>query len=181
MTYRYRTRWTARDITRACRRGIAAFAVGCVALALGLSGCAPTKGNDLTKMDKAKLTINGHVFDVWIARTEDERERGLMFVTPDQLAPEEDGAERGMLFLFETQKPLSFWMKNTVTPLDIAFINSDKSIVATHTMKPLDESTYPSDRPAKYALEVRAQVFKTLGIRVGDAVVIPDDVLKTPR
>lgn len=131
-------------------------------------------------MDKARITINGHVFEVWVARTEPERERGLMFVTPDQLAPPAEGIERGMLFLFETQRPLSFWMKNTVTPLDIAFINTDMTIVAIHTMKPLDESTYPSHRPAKYALEVRAHLFKSLGVRVGDKVVIPDDVLRQP-
>ncbi len=144
----------------------------------GIGACSPTQGNDLTKMQKARITIKGEVFEVWIARTEAEREKGLMFVTAEQLGDTPEGVHRGMLFLFEQQKPLGFWMKNTITALDIAYINTDKTIVKTHTMKPLDESTYPSERPARYALEVKAQLFKSLHIASGDLVDIPDDVLK---
>ena len=147
-------------------------------LMLGNCSHTPPQGNDLAKMEKARLTIKGQSFEVWVARTEAEREKGLMFVPPNDLADLPDGAHCGMLFIFENQRPLSFWMKNTISPLDIAFINTDKVIVKTHTMKPLDEGNYPSERPARYALEVNANLLKSLEISAGDSVTIPEEVLK---
>ncbi len=146
-------------------------------LAAGCS-CAPSKGNALDELDTARLTIGDHAFQVWVADDDETREKGLMFVPAEQLADRDDGAHRGMIFVFETQKPLSFWMKNTIAALDIAFIDSNGVIVKTHTMMPLDLGGYPSERPARFALEVKANLFAELGIRTGDRVTIPDSILK---
>ncbi len=152
---------------------------GCVvSLFLLGSACAPSEGNDIDKMRKARVTIKDHAFEVWIADDDQTREKGLMFVKSDKLADLPDGAHRGMLFVFEVERPLSFWMKNTITALDIAFINAKGDIVRRHTMKPLDEGSYPSGRPAKYALEVKANLFTELEIVDGDRVEIPESVLK---
>jgi len=156
-----------------------------VTLAIAGGGChsasAPGTGtprNDLSAMETTTLTINGHRFDVWVARTDRERELGLMQVTAQEMAPQADGTERGMLFVFEYEQPLEFWMKNTIIPLDIAYIRGDGQIIKTYTMAPFDTHLYPSLMPAKLALEVNAGVFGRLGIAAGDTVRIPESVLK---
>jgi uncharacterized protein len=134
-------------------------------------------------MQKATLQIGTQPFDVWLALTDKQRELGLMQVTADQLGPfthPQTGAktERGMLFVFANEQPLSFWMYNTITPLDIAYIAADGRIVRTYSMAPLETRTYPSLEPAQFALEVRAGLFSELGITAGQHIEIPDSVLK---
>lgn len=129
-------------------------------------------------METTTLTINGHRFNVWVARTWKERELGLMQVTSQDMASLPDGTERGMLFVFEFEQPLEFWMKDTIIPLDIAYIRGDGQIVKTYTMTPLDTRLYPSMMPAIWALEVNAGVFGRLGIAPGDIAQIPESVLK---
>lgn|GEM_PF-119086 len=163
---------------------VALLAAGCS----GPSGTDPAKRNQLDAMEKATIRINNHEFEVWLARTDEERERGLMQVPEEALAPfsrsGDAGASpiyRGMLFLFDDEMPLAFWMANTITPLDIAYIASDGRIVKTYTMAPLETRTYPSIVPAQYALEVKAGLFEELGIGLGTYVEIPDSVLKAAR
>jgi uncharacterized protein len=97
-----------------------------------------------------------------------ERARGLMYRRAL-------GVNRGMLFVFPEEQRLSFWMKNTLIPLSIAFIDSERSIVDIQDMKPLDDEPpgYVSDEPAKYALEVNQGFFEEQGVRVGDRVELP--------
>jgi uncharacterized membrane protein (UPF0127 family) len=96
-----------------------------------------------------------------LARTETERAQGLMYRT--SLA---DG--EGMLFVFERDQILSFWMKDTLIPLSIAFINYDGRILEIRDMKPRDLSSVNSNRSVRYALEVPQGWFERAGIRVGD-------------
>ena len=86
-----------------------------------------------------------------------------------------DGTERGMIFVFDHEDYHSFWMKNVIIPLDIAYIDSDGTIVSTYTMAPLDsrQGRYPSVQPVRYAIEVSANVWTRLGIEAGDQLVIP--------
>jgi uncharacterized protein len=103
---------------------------------------------------------------VEIAATDAERERGLMGRT----ALAEDA---GMLFVFDREQQLSFWMKDTLIPLSIAYINESGRIVDIQDMQPLDETPHPSAAPAKYALEVNQGFFVARGIQVGDKVELP--------
>jgi uncharacterized protein len=103
---------------------------------------------------------------VEIAATDVERERGLMKRT----ALAEDA---GMLFVFDREQQLSFWMKDTLIPLSIAYINESGRIVDIQDMQPLDETPHPSTEPAKYALEVNQDFFVARGIHVGDKVELP--------
>jgi uncharacterized membrane protein (UPF0127 family) len=111
------------------------------------------------------LKVKDVEITAWVADTDEVRTEGLMFVTKDQM-PE----DHGMLFVFPDVQYLGFWMKNTIIPLDIAFMRSDGTIVTIHTMTPLDESTYRSSEPAQYALEMHAGWFERHGIKVGDKV-----------
>ena len=153
-----------------------------VALAMWLgmftSSCTPTEPNELDALGTIDLSIKGQVFRLWIADDTDEQARGLMFITADQMAALSDGTGRGMIFVFPRERQLSFWMKNTIIPLDIAYLDEDGIVVAIHTMAPLDERVgqYPSFRPAKYAIEVNADCFDTLGLEPGDLIEIPASI-----
>jgi len=105
------------------------------------------------------------VVKVEIAQTEEERNRGLMF---RKKLP--DG--EGMLFIFERDEVLSFWMKNTLIPLSIAFITSDGRIIDIKDMYPHDENSILSSRSARYALEVPQGWFSRAGVQNGDVVRI---------
>jgi uncharacterized protein len=105
---------------------------------------------------------------VEIADDPAEQTRGLMGRTAL-------GEDRGMLFVYPDEEVLSFWMKNTLIPLSIAFIASDGTIVDLQDMKPLDDDPphYVSAEPARYALEVNKGYFEKHGIKVGDRADLP--------
>ena len=86
------------------------------------------------------------------------------------------GENRGMLFVYPEEQELSFWMKNTLIPLSIAFIDSERRIVDIQDMKPLDDKppSYVSADPAQYALEVNQGFFEKRGVKVGDRVELPE-------
>jgi len=100
---------------------------------------------------------------VELADDDTERMEGLMF--REKLDP-----GTGMLFVFNDEQPLSFWMKNTLIPLDILFFDGDGTFVSRTTMQPCvaDPCTsYPAAGPAKYALEVVAGEPVTEGVNEG--------------
>lgn len=103
--------------------------------------------------------------DIEVADTDTKREKGLM----DRLIMEEN---QGMLFLFPYEAQQSFWMKNTVLPLDIIFVNSQNKIVTIHqNTTPFDTGTYPSTEPASQVVEVNAGYTAQHRINVGDKIV----------
>ena len=108
-----------------------------------------------------------HVFKVEIARTEAEQARGLMF--RDRLAP-----DRGMIFPMVPARYASFWMKNTLIPLDMVFIRSDGTIarIAARTT-PLSLAPVSSGEPVAAVLEIAGGRAEQLGISVDDKVVWP--------
>jgi len=134
--------------------------------------------NNLSTMEKTRIDVKGHPFEVWVARTSAEQQLGLMRVTQDQLSTLPDGVERGMLFIFSSEQMLAFWMLNTIIPLDIIYIRGDGQIVKKYTMAPQETRLYPSIEPAIYALEMRAGLLEQLNIGPGDHVEIPQGVLK---
>jgi uncharacterized membrane protein (UPF0127 family) len=104
-----------------------------------------------------------------LARTAAQRSRGLMNRRSLQ-----DG--RGMLFVFDRDQILSFWMKNTLIPLSIAFITSDGRILEIRDMEPLDLTPVSSSRSARYALEAPRGWFGRAGVRIGDVLGIDETV-----
>ena len=97
-----------------------------------------------------------------------EQAKGLMYRTTL-------GENRGMLFVYPDERELSFWMKDTLIPLSIAFIDSERRIIDIQDMKPLDDEPphYVSAEPAQYALEVNQGFFEKGGVKVGDRVDVP--------
>lgn len=124
------------------------------------------------EMKKADLTIlcqNGGSFTVKaeLAVTDAEQQRGFM---ERKTIP--DGT--GMLFVMERDARLSFWMKNTPTPLSIAYIDSRGVIREMFDMTPFSLETVNSTHSVRYALEVPKGWFAKNGIAAGDTVVIPN-------
>ncbi len=97
-----------------------------------------------------------------------ERARGLMYRTAL-------GKDRGMLFVYPEERELSFWMKNTLIPLSIAYIDSEGRITDILDMKPLDDRppNYVSSEPVRYALEVNQGFFDKNDVNVGDHAELP--------
>ena len=106
-----------------------------------------------------------HAFAVELATTDAERERGLMF---RKELPE----GQGMLFDFQRDQPVAFWMHNTYIPLDMMFIRSDGRIVRIQeNAKPESDDLIPSGSPVRAVLEVIGGTARQLGIKPGDRVV----------
>ena len=100
-----------------------------------------------------------------IAKNDEERQMGFMF---RKNIP--DGT--GMLFIFENDQILNFWMKNTPTALSIAYITSDGRIRDILDMTPYSLASVKSSGYVRYALEVPQGWYKKAGIKAGDKLVI---------
>lgn len=108
-----------------------------------------------------------HRFTVEVARTPDEQQRGMMF--RQGLA-----ADRGMLFPLANAVQATFWMKDTLIPLDLLFIRADGSIAnIAANARPHDLTLLPSDGVVGAVLELRGGRAAELGIRPGDRVDWP--------
>tara|TARA_Y100000114_G_scaffold126436_1_gene122822 strand:+ start:1308 stop:1688 length:381 start_codon:yes stop_codon:yes gene_type:complete len=98
------------------------------------------------------------------AKTTKQQKQGLMNV---KHLPE----DQGMLFSYPVEKILTFWMKSTVIPLSIAFIDKNKKIIEIKNLKPNDESLIKSSLPAKWALEVNQGWFEKNNVKENDKIV----------
>lgn len=132
---------------------------------------APSSNIDLVKFDTRKLFLGKLKLTVEIADTDAKRERGLMY--RDLLAE-----NHGMLFIFEDEHTLNFWMKNTFIDLDIGFFDRNKKLVDIQTMKGVKSvmeteiPSYPSLKPAQYALEMRNGWFEKNKIKLGATFIL---------
>jgi hypothetical protein len=116
-----------------------------------------------------ELIISNSVIRVEIADTEEKRSTGLM----NRKSLDYDS---GMLFVYQSDRKLSFWMKNTLIPLSIAFISSDGTIKEILDMEPLSLNPVVSRYSVRYALEVNRGYFEEKNIKPGDKVIFPDSI-----
>jgi uncharacterized membrane protein (UPF0127 family) len=154
------------------RRDFAALTVT-LGLALG-AGAAPAMAQDdptgpQPTLPREPLTItdaagHAHAFQVEMATTPQEQETGLMF-------RQSVAADAGMLFVFPTVQPEPFWMKNTLVPLDMVFINPDGTIraIAENTV-PYSLAPVDSGGPVLAVLELQGGITAKDDISVGDRV-----------
>ncbi len=128
------------------------------------SGAAPlfTKQGTVSLLNREGKTLA--TVDVEVADNDAKREVGLMG-RPSM----ED--RQGLYFIFEAEHMAAFWMKNTIIPLDIIFINANHQIITIHrNTTPYSEQTYAATAPAQYVLEVNAGFCDKYGVREGDTV-----------
>lgn len=128
------------------------------------SGVTFSPGKALIDTDEGSVLL-----DVELAENEEQRQQGLMF----RESLDEDS---GMLFtFFEEASPGGFWMKNTLIPLSIAFIDTDSKIVAILDMEPCQADpcpVYDPGLPYAAALEVNQGAFDEWGVETGDRVTV---------
>ena len=114
------------------------------------------------------ITINENPLIIEVARSTEEQRVGLM---NRKRLPK----DHGMLFVYDADRRLSFWMKNTTIPLSIAFVSADGYIREIYDMNPLSLREVVSIRAVRYALEVNQGLFSELGIKPGDQIIFPED------
>jgi uncharacterized membrane protein (UPF0127 family) len=157
---------------------------GPVFAALVLAGCSPNTADGAAASSGAPVAegqrhpVSGlpvipltvthegkrHAFRVEVARTSQEQAKGLMFRTAM-------GADEGMIFPMRPPRDASFWMKNTVIPLDIIFIGTDRRIlnIAANAV-PYSEAPLPSAGLTSAVLELNGGRAAELGLAPGDKV-----------
>ncbi len=112
------------------------------------------------RLQAITLTAGMHNIRAELALTPEQRQKGLMF-------RRDLGSHEGMLFVFDAPSPQCFWMKNTPTPLTIAFLADDGTIVNLADMKPFDEASHCSAKPVRLVLEMHQGWFAKRGIKAG--------------
>lgn len=126
----------------------------------------------ILQMEKTEIKIGKKKYTVKLAKTEEQREKGLMDIKnlPDN---------EGMLFIFDKSQTVGFWMKDTYIPLDIIFIDDDSEVLSVYKGNPLDESIAEEDN-VKYVLELN----QNSGVKEGDELDYdedPDEELPTMK
>jgi uncharacterized membrane protein (UPF0127 family) len=143
----------------AVRAAVARGMLGLAIVLLSLAACADSP-------EKVVLSVAGRQITAEVARTESQREHGLMGRT-------HLGLTEGMLFIFDRDEHLQFWMKNTPLPLSIAFLSAEGKVLEIRDMQPFDLTTIRSRFSSRYALEMAQGAFQKLGIQEGDVISFP--------
>ena len=134
---------------------IAALSVLCLSSSLVHAKAAGQQG-----LPTVTLNAGFHLITAEVAQTEEQRSTGLMF-------RESMPANHGMLFVFERAGQQCFWMKNTLLPLDIAFIDDDGTVVNVDRMKPQSLDPHCSAKPVRFVLEMNDGAFTKRQISAG--------------
>jgi uncharacterized protein len=127
------------------------------AVAFAIATAAPAA---LAQLPTVELTAGIHVIRAEVANTFDTRAQGLMF-------RKSLGQNQGMLFVFPQAEAHCMWMKNTLIPLSVAFLDAQGKIVSISEMQPQTETTHCAAAPAKFALEMSGGWFAAKGLKAG--------------
>jgi len=163
------------------------FVAALAAMLLGAAGSPGATAQDhesllpLSAFPRERIAIETrsarrHTFDAWRADTPQTRAQGLMFVP--SLQP-----EQAMIFVYAPPQHVGMWMKNTLIPLDMLFVDADGCVVKVHEQaEPGSLATIASDAPVVLVVELAGGVAGSLGLRTGDRVVRPAvDWPRAPR
>jgi uncharacterized protein len=144
-------------------RPAALLAASVLVLLASTSDPADAQARAQPTLPTVKLTAGIHVITAEAATTDHSRTVGLMH--RERLAP-----NHGMLFVFDDKSQQCFWMRNTILPLTIAFIDDDGTILQLADMAPQSDASHCSRRPVRYALEMEQGWFGKRGIAPGARV-----------
>lgn len=115
------------------------------------------------------VKLHGHRFSIEIAADDASRDHGLMDRTSMP-------ADHGMLFVFDEPGMLTFWMKNTLIPLDMLFFDEDYRLINMHQRVPPCRQdpcpVYGSTKPAQYVLELNGGEASKIGVKPGDKLTV---------
>jgi uncharacterized protein len=137
------------------------FLFASIAAAVGLTLLAgPSLSLAQTRLPTVELTAGMHVVKAEVAARDQDRQQGLMF-------REKMGSNEGMLFVFEQPQKVCMWMKNTLLPLSVAFLDEKGRIINIEDMKPQTLESHCAAKPARYALEMNEGWFRQKNIKAG--------------
>lgn len=123
----------------------------------------PAFSQQTAQFPVVSLTAGIHVIKAEVAAREAERQQGLMH-------REKMGPNEGMLFLFPAPAGVCMWMKNTLIPLSVAFIDESGKIINIEDMEPHTTDSHCAKKPVRYALEMNRGWFKQKNIKPGSAI-----------
>jgi len=132
-------------------------------LAGGLLAFATAQATADAKLPTTTIKVGSHALRVEVVATDAERQKGLMF-------REKLGRNDGMLFVFDEPAYHSMWMKNTLIPLSVAFVDAKGEILNILDLEPHSLETRMSAGPASYAIETNRGWFAERGLKAGDRV-----------
>jgi len=135
----------------------------CAAILLFLIANTGNAQQNPQKMPVTTLNIGIHLIQAEIASRDEDRARGLMM--RQKLSPNE-----GMIFRFDNTNQVCMWMKNTLLPLSVAFIDEGGIIINIEDMKPQTLDAHCAAKPARYALEMNQGWFKRKNIKPGTLI-----------
>jgi uncharacterized membrane protein (UPF0127 family) len=132
-------------------------------LAVAVISLFATLSHAEAKFKTSRVKVAGHELRVEVAQTDEQREQGLMF--RKQL-----GRDDGMLFVFDEPAYHAMWMKNTLIPLSVAFVDKNGEILNILDMEPQTLDTHMAAGPATYAIETNKGWFAEKKVKAGDKV-----------
>jgi uncharacterized protein len=130
----------------------------------------------LSTLEKTTLRVARRKLECWVMDTVGKQQEGMMWLTEKDVRD-----EQGMIFVFADAQPQSFWMQNTLIPLDIIYIAEDGKVLNIEHGKVQDETSLPSEGPAKYVLELKEGMARRFGIRPGTRLDIPSNLKFKPN
>ena len=156
--------------SRAVDAGLSALRPLLLALLLATPSCnSEPPATATADASTVEVKLGKTPFHLEVADTPKKQQLGLMH---RKSMP----ADHGMLFVFPDEGERNFWMKNTHIPLDIIYADANGKVVSVKPMQPNDETSVPSDGPAKYAVEINQGEAKRAGVKPGDVLDIPEEV-----
>ena len=150
----------------ACARLIQGGLLAAVLLFNGAHGQAQQPVELPQRLQAITLNAGMHNILAEVAMTPEQRQKGLMH-------RRDLASHDGMLFVFDEATTQCFWMKNTPTPLTIAFLADDGRIVNLADMKPFDAASHCSSKPVRFVLEMNQGWFAKRGIAPGFKLLGP--------
>lgn len=129
-----------------------------------LSLAARGAGAQDARFGTIQLSAGMHLIQAEVAQTDAQRQQGLMF-------REKMASNHGMVFVFDQPNSQCMWMKNTLLPLSVAFIDSEGKIVNIEDMQPQTLDSHCSAKPVKYALEMNLGWFRQKNVKPGSAIL----------
>lgn len=135
----------------------------------------PSRVHQTKDLKKIKIKVPKGELELWVMDNEEKTREGMMFLTDREVKDNE-----GMIFVFKDLQLLkdkkSFWMHNTILPLDIDYISKDKKIVNIGKGMPMNDNTVDPEGDYLYVIELKQGMTSKFGLSKGSSVAIPADL-----
>jgi uncharacterized membrane protein (UPF0127 family) len=133
-------------------------------------GDNPRRIHQIRELEHGVVLVGGQKLDTWLMDDESKQQEGMMWLTEKDVKD-----DQGMLFVFASPQPQSFWMQNTLIPLDIIYMDAKGKVLNIVHGKPKDETPLPSTGSAQYVLELKGGMAAKFRIGPGTVLTIPSN------